>query len=210
MLPSEKVFVTPYALERFRMHYPDADPLVYLEFSEEIPISVARFALGRTVVKRERLSTPSRYMLTPDRWGVFIIAEFESRRNTSWPYSAVTYVQFEPALRDFLLQHYPAHDILPENLLRMSWDEPMHPHLGCPKSEIGLHPCLLATFSSTSRARDALFEAELVSVTYEEGVAKFHFYHPAGVYLAAIVRASGVVAGLVDADANEIDDLKTA
>lgn len=213
---ASKVFVTRYALKQYRQHHSGADvaeTTTAVEFSDEVSIETARFMLGRMAISREREGKPSLYLLSADRWGMFVLAEYkprDRREKPKWPYTLVAYERFDPRQRDFILQHWPVTRELPSPFGDLPLDDPMHPQMGCALSEIGIYPCLWGSFGGATHARKAILESEVVSVSDDPCGVRFHLRHPSGIYLAAIMDAQGVFAGLVDEHANEIDDLKIA
>lgn len=213
---ASKVFVTRYALKQYRQHHMGADvaeTTTAVEFSDEVSIETARFMLGRLTISRERDGKPSLYLLSADRWGMFVLAEYKPRDRKAkprWPYTLVAYERFDSRQRDFILQHWPVTRQAPTPFDDIPLDDPIHPDMGCVKSEIGIYPCLWGSFGGADRARQAVMESEVVSVAEDLSGVRFHLRHPSGVYLVAVMGSRYVVAGLVDEYANEIDDLKIA
>lgn len=94
-MPVEALQVTPHALDRFRVHHPDATPsdlLLALHYGEPVEPSLAL-----TLVGRPGRPTTSSYVLAPDRRGLFAIQDGR----------VVTYLRFQRNQREFCIAHWP-------------------------------------------------------------------------------------------------------
>lgn len=196
----QRVFVTAHARERFQIHHPEADLntfCVALDQGEEISTSVARFLVGRAADPTKEMGV-SRYFLAPDRWGLFVLVEYD--QPSHFPLTCVTYLRFQHSQFEFVKERWP-----PKPATAFSEKpEPkpdMHPELGCPLDQINVLPCLREVFGGAKKARRALLE----SLRLGEANGNMLYVHPSGVHMALRPEDMGGSAGLMDDALNEID-----
>jgi hypothetical protein len=150
--------VTEHALDRFGLHNPGANARdVEQAVLQGEPISTD---MAKTLLGRRRISNDS-YLLSPDRRGLFVLAQRQQLK-------VITYIRFGLLQEQFVLKHWPVpkrkhhkeHTPQAQPMTKEQLQQ-IHPVLKVRLSTIMPKKRLLRVYGSRAAAQTALMQAEV-------------------------------------------------
>ena len=144
--------VTCHAIDRYRVQHPYANNRLVVravENSIEIDTPVALKLAGRNPEK----STRSRYLLAPDRGGMFVLEK------DGYTDTVITFLRFGQVERAFTLRHWP----IPTTSSSKRQTSETLAIIEAPVSTVVISSKLTRVFGSSDKTKIALFDAEVLS-----------------------------------------------